>query len=62
MNCQMWITLSQMQVLLNLKLSCIFFEDDEAVIKMVSKSYDETRDGLFDTVNMLTQRTNLLTC
>ena len=51
-----------MQVLLNLKLSCIFFEDDEAVIKMVSKSYDETRDGLFDRVNMLTQRTNLLTC
>ena len=39
-----------------------FFEDDEAVIKMIIKSYDETRDGLFDRVNMLTQRTNLLTC
>ena len=30
MNCQMWFTLSQTQVLLNVNLSCIYFEDNEA--------------------------------
>ena len=35
MNCQPWITLSQEHIPVNSKLSCTFFEDNEAVIKLV---------------------------
>ena len=45
-NCQMWITLSLMRVLLKCEAQLYIFEDNEAVIKMIikrQKSNDETR-------------------
>ena len=63
MKCQMWITLSQTQVLLNLKLSFFVFEDNEAVIKKIIKGRSPTMrhvsrthrlasDWVFDRVNL----------
>ena len=37
MNCRMWITLSQTQALLIVKISFFIFEDNEAVIKVIMK-------------------------
>ena len=63
MNCQMSVTLSQTQVLFNSKLSCTFFEDNQAVIKMiingrspmmrhVSKTHRVALDRFFDRIKL----------
>ena len=64
MNCQIWITLSQTQVLHISKLSSTFFEDNESVIKIiiskgrsptmsqVSRTYRVALDCLIDRINL----------
>ena len=62
-NCLMWITYPPTHILLKASLSCTFFEDNEAVIKMISKGRSPTMrhvsrthrvslDWLFDRINL----------